>query len=364
MLAHPGTWSRYAVLAFCLPLAFCLLIPNASKVEAAGLRHHHALPRSLHGQLLDFTDHHGADNRIWSEALGEHRSLLVYLPPDFDPGKPHRVLFWFHAFLQDLNWFPSTVLPILDSRIAEGTFPQTVIVFPDGNHYKPRRRLTLPPATLYMDSELGMYETHVMEEIWPFVHEQFQLTNDRADHMTGGGSMGGGAAVRIAIRHRDKISSAVSMFGPLDFRYQDRLGGFLGNIPNSAPRTNFNRPRLPVARFAGLIPLRLRQFAEPLFDLSDPNVAAQIAAQNPTDMLVDLDVQPGELSFFVGYGRFDEYNFDAHAKVFASRARCMGLDVELVEDRWGRHSVRTAMDLLPSVIDFINRQWGLEESAP
>lgn len=349
----------------CLILACLVAVALLPAVSLAGpLSPANRQPGSLHGQLIDLSDENGQDNRIWSDVLGAPRSLFVYLPPDYDPAVPQRVMFWFHAYLQDTGWFAKNLLPEMDAQMASGELPGMVIVFPDGSPVSRRRRLSLPPVTLFMNSEQGEYETHVMEEVWPLVHERYNLSDRKEDHLFAGASMGGNAAVRMAIRYRDRIGAALSIFGALDLRYQDICGGFLGNIPRGMPRANFDRPRLPVARLAGVVPIRLRQFAEPLFDLNDPTVADQIASENPRDMLEDLNVQPGELKLFVSYGRFDEYNFDAQGRVFVQAARARGLEVEEVVDKWGSHTKRTANRLFPAALDFIDRYWSEGSDQP
>ena len=342
-------------LAFWLSLAWLAAQSGPARGQFLGGRQD--LPASLHGQIIDWSDENGADNRIWSEVLGAPRSLYVYLPPDYDPGTPQRVMFWFHAYLQKTGWFAKNLLSEMDSKMASGELPGMVIVFPDGSQASRRRKLSLPAATLFMNSEQGEYESHVMDEVWPLVHERYNLSDRKEDHLFAGASMGGNASMRMALRHRDRIGAAISIFGPLDLRYQDICGGFLGNIPRPEPRTNYNRPRLPVARLAGVVPVRLKQFAEPLFDLRDPEVAQHIRMQNPRDLLEDLDVRPGELKILVAYGRFDDYNFDSQGRAFARAARERGLEVEEVVDPWGRHSRRTADRLFPSALDFIDRYW-------
>lgn len=348
-------------LAFWLAVALLAAQDRPARAQLPG--RHTDLPR-LHGQLVDWSDENGADNRIWSEVLGAPRSLYVYLPPDYDPNTPQRVMFWFHAYLQKTGWFPKNLLSEMDEKMASGELPGMVIVFPDGSQANKRRRLTLPAVTLFMNSEQGEYENHVMQEVWPLVHDRFNLSDRKEDHLFAGASMGGNAAMRIALRHRDQVGAAISIFGALDLRYQDICGGFLGNIPRAEPRTNYNRPRLPVARLAGVVPVRLKQFAEPLFDLRDPNVAEHIREQNPKDLLEDLDVQPGDLKILVTYGRFDDYNFDSQGRSFAQAARERGLEVEEVMDKWGRHSRRTANRLFPSALDFIGRYWSDDSDQP
>src|SRR5436305_1955618 len=55
----------------------------------------------LAGRVIDHTDNHGADRRIWSAALGERRDLYVYVPPGFDPGRAYPILVWLHGVFED-----------------------------------------------------------------------------------------------------------------------------------------------------------------------------------------------------------------------------------------------------------------------
>src|SRR2546427_160685 len=65
----------------------------------------------LAGQVVDHTNNHGRDCRIWSQALGERRNLYVYLPPNFDPGKRYPILVWLHGMAQDERDFLTEGLP-------------------------------------------------------------------------------------------------------------------------------------------------------------------------------------------------------------------------------------------------------------
>lgn len=51
----------------------------------------------LQGQVLDFTNNHGADRRIWSPALCQKRDLYVYVPPRYDPKKAYPLFIFLHG---------------------------------------------------------------------------------------------------------------------------------------------------------------------------------------------------------------------------------------------------------------------------
>ena len=84
------------------------------------------LNRTIAGRVLDYTDNHGTDRRIWSAALGEKRDLYVYLPPGYDGRTPFPVMFWFHGIGQDEKNFLS-IVPHFDRAIRCGRMPPCVI---------------------------------------------------------------------------------------------------------------------------------------------------------------------------------------------------------------------------------------------
>src|ERR1022692_2110852 len=61
--------------------------------------------RSIRGQVLDFTNNHGHDRRIWSAALGAKRDLYVYLPPGYDGVKKYPLVIFLHGASQDEQVF-------------------------------------------------------------------------------------------------------------------------------------------------------------------------------------------------------------------------------------------------------------------
>ena len=77
--------------------------------------------KHLLGVVVDYTNNHGADRRIWSPALGERRDLYVYLPPGFDPAHHYPVMLWFHGIAVDEQSFLKDVLRLFDQAMCELT---------------------------------------------------------------------------------------------------------------------------------------------------------------------------------------------------------------------------------------------------
>jgi hypothetical protein len=65
-----------------------LLVLTWTPVGAGTFRHGtnlQELNHCLKGHVDDYTHNHGADRRIWSDALQQPRDLYVDLPPGYDP---------------------------------------------------------------------------------------------------------------------------------------------------------------------------------------------------------------------------------------------------------------------------------------
>jgi enterochelin esterase family protein len=70
-----------------------------------------------------------------SELLGAPRYLNVYLPAGYDPAATYPVLYLLHGGGNDYgHWvFDGTADLIMDTLIARGVLPPTIVVMPDGN---------------------------------------------------------------------------------------------------------------------------------------------------------------------------------------------------------------------------------------
>src|SRR5262249_2738270 len=116
-------------------LVVLLLLVPWSRAGANPLRNYPVLRRTngkIAGYVVDYTHNHGADNRIWSDALGERRDLYVYLPPGLAPCQPSPLMLWLPGFGQDEVSFVQYVVPALDRAIVCGQLPPLIIAAPDG----------------------------------------------------------------------------------------------------------------------------------------------------------------------------------------------------------------------------------------
>lgn len=330
---------------------------HALPAPAGPLRFHDALRQvngRIAGHVVDHTHNHGRDRRIWSEALCQHRDLYVYLPPGFDPKLAYPVVLWLHGFAQDEQAFLTEVVEHLDRQIASGKLPPLIVAAPDGS--LSGHPCLAPTGSFFINSRAGRYEDFLMRDVWDFLHAHYPLRPEREAHVLAGVSMGGFGAYNLAIKHRDRFKTVVGVMPPLNMRWVDCHGRYMGNFDPSCWgwRTDAGNHEV-IGRFYGVVVIRLRRVIGPLFGRS-PKEIGFLIRENPAEMLAHYDVRAGELAMYVAYGGKDEFNVDAQVESFLYLARQRGLRVDVGYEPDGRHDFATALCLFPGVIQWLSVQ--------
>ncbi len=327
----------------------------------------HALARvnsQLHGQVLDFTQNHGQDNRIWSEVLHQKRDIYVYLPPHFDPHRRYPLLLWLHGFGQDELSFIKDVITPVDQAIVQGQLPPMIVAAPDGS-LDGKGKMTLP-GSFYMNTRAGPFEDFLMLEVWPFLMSHFPIRPERQAHLVAGVSMGGNAAFNKAIKHRELFAGAAGIFPPLNVRWEDCHGRYQGKFDPCCWgwRTDFTNRWEKIAQY-GIFVVRQGQVVFPLFGRRhDEETLAAISRENPIEMLDAYDVCPGQLAMYIGYCGKDEFNIDSQVESFLYRARQRGLQPEVVFYPEGHHDLKSAYYFFPSILAWIEKQLACYKDCP
>ena len=308
--------------------------------------------RKLHGQLLDFTHNHGADRRIWSEALCQKRDLYVYLPPGFDPAKRYPLVIWLHGFAQDETSFRDDVIDRLDAAMACGRLPPAIVAAPDGSldgHACVRQA-----GSFFINTPKGgRFEDFIMQDVWNFVMANFPIRPEREAHVIAGASMGGGAAFNLAIKYRDRVKIVFGIFPPLNARWVDCHGHYRGNFdPDCWGWQEQIRPWMVVGRFYGIVTVRVKHIIGPLYYRGE-DVLSHVIEENPAEMIEAYDLKDGELCMYVAYGGRDQFNIDAQVESFLYLARQRGLTVGVGYDPRGRHDMATAIRLMPGLFAWL-----------
>lgn len=332
-------------------IASACLLPSAPAHAGIGERiEFRAVNFLLHGKLLDYTDKHGSDRRIWSEALGAKRNVYVYLPPGFDRTQRYPVIFLLHGFAQDESAL-FYILPKLDREIESGRFPATILVAPDGNIPSDK---WIKRGSFYVNSNAGRYEDYLLQDVQGFAEQNFPLHPDRKARAMVGVSMGGGASFDIAIRHKEQFGVALGIFPPLNFRYLDCHENYRGKYdPNCFMlRTRADSDEVIASYLGGLLKIRMGVLATPLFGKGE-DVIEGLSRYNPYENLDRYDIRPGEIAMFVGYGGRDQYNIDSQIKSFLDKASERGLRVTTSYLPFGQHDRLTARRVLPEALQWL-----------
>jgi S-formylglutathione hydrolase FrmB len=310
--------------------------------------------RHIHGQVVDYTHNHGADRRIWSDALGQPRDLYVYLPPGFDPCRRYPLVLWLHGFAQDEQSFLLYVAGPLDEAISTGKLPPVIIAAPDGS-LGGSPGLT-SAGSFFINSDAGRFEDFIMHDVWDFVTAHYPVRPEREAHVLAGVSMGGGGAYNLAIKYRNRVGVVLGIFPPVNWRWLDCHCRYFSPFDPCCWgwRTQFP-PREVVGRFYGVVPIRLGRVMEPLYD-KDHDRLERVSLENPIEMLDRLDLHQGELAMYIGYGGKDQFNIEAQVESFLYRARQRGLTIAVDYIPDGKHDLRTALKLLPGVLAWLTAQ--------
>lgn len=313
------------------------------------------LNRTICGQVLDFTSNHRVDNRIYSAALCSKRDLYVYLPPGYDGTTQYPVMIWMHGFGQDEKNFLDLV-PQFDRLIRCGQFPPMIIACPDGS-VNGRPSLT-NTGSFYLNSKAGRFEDWVMQDVWCFLNRTFAINPARGAHVLAGGSMGGFAAYNLGFKYRDRFGTLVGALPPLSLRYADCHGNYFGDYdPNCVIFREKSRPHMIVGRFYSVIMVQEKRMTRPL--TGRPHDAmAEIARENPIEMLDTYGIKPGEFNLYVGFAGKDEFNMDAQARHFIDYAFARGIEVTSYWIPDGDHSTETGVKLLPTIAAFLLKHVG------
>jgi len=150
------------------------------------------------------------------------RTVPVYLPPGYDePGEARRrypVVFILAGFtgrgtmlLNDSGW-SEPIHRRLDRLIAAGVVEPMIAVLPDG--------FTRYGGSQYLDSSAhGAYETHLIDELVPWVDATYRTKAKAAHRAIAGKSSGGYGAIVHGLRHPDVFSAVADHSGDSAFEY-------------------------------------------------------------------------------------------------------------------------------------------------
>ncbi len=298
------------------------------------------LNHKLSGRVVDYTQNHGADRRMYSPILGRPRDLYVYLPPGYDPARAYPLIVFLHgADVDEHDFLDPSDLKALDGLIVQGQIPPVVIAAPDGTYEG--KNLITSTHSLWVNGLGGRFEDHIVAEVVPFVMKTFSVRPEREAHALLGISAGGYGAMAIAIKHRDIFGAVATLGGPLNMRYDNCQGRYGDDFDPATyrERTVYDRDMLIARFYFGLLRRYVKTYLEPVYG-PGPDMIAKVSRDNPADLLLTTGLRPNELAIYVNYPSLDNYNFDAQDQSFAWLAGQRGIAVDLSQDVGGHHNLK------------------------
>ena len=306
----------------------------------------------IQGKVLDFTQNHGRDRRIYSHSLCDKRDLYLYLPPGYCPEKQYPVMIVLHGILQDERAFLDWVVKPLDDAIVKGCLPPMIVAAPDGS-------FTGDPSpwdagSFYINGPRGKFQSWVEDDLWYFLNRNFSLNQDPKAHVMAGASMGGIGAFCIGLKHPERFGLLVGLMPALNLRWMDRNGNYLAEFDptNWGWRNGVNNPREVIGKF-GPLKIHVKDILIPAFGKG--NEAIMLASENnPIELIDRYGVKPGQFEMLITIAGRDNFNLDAQAQSFIYLAEHRGIHIDTYTDPKGAHDVGTAQKMIPTVFQWLN----------
>jgi endo-1,4-beta-xylanase len=206
----------YAVLA--LPAIQAAEKPDLGEPKAKPVSWNNPDHAPTHPQGI----RHGS---LRSSAMGLEIGHNVYLPPGYEHGdRRYPVIYFLHGWGGDENSDAAAFADAAVQITEKLQLPPAILVFPNGGR------------SWYRDynPERGLIETHLIQELVPYIDRTYRTLADREHRSIVGFSMGGGGAVRLATKYPGLFSAAGAWGGAFAFRDPNP-------IPNDLTSEHFAR---------------------------------------------------------------------------------------------------------------------------
>ena len=250
-----------------------------------------------------------------SAALGRDVAGVVHLPPSYAAGaRTYPVVYALHGlFERSQFWERRGLAAILDDLWARHVLPEFVVVAVDGGN------------SFFLNSPQGAYEDLVTKDAIAYAEAIYRVRRERSGRALFGVSMGGYAALRIALSH-PQLYAAVATHSAM--------------LLSGPPRPGQGADPYQLAAFA-------RVFGEPpdlaLWKANDPLEWAQRA---------DPRAVPA-LSF--DCGDHDRYGLGAGHEELHRRLQARGVAHDFAL-RPGDHGYEYVRSVLPASLEFLSKK--------
>jgi S-formylglutathione hydrolase FrmB len=266
----------------------------------------------------------GAAPPLWAEvraatfpsaALGRDVAGVVHLPPSYAEGaRSYPVVYALHGlFERSQFWERRGLAATLDDLWARHVLPEFVVVAVDGGN------------SFFLNSPQGAYEDLVTKDAIAYAESTYRVRRERSGRALFGVSMGGYAALRIALSH-PQLYAAVATHSAM--------------LLSGPPRPGQGADPYQLAAFA-------RVFGEP------PDLALW-KANDPLEWAQRADPR-GVPALSFDCGDHDRYGLGAGHEELHRRLQARGVAHEFAL-RPGDHGYEYVRSVLPASLEFLSKK--------
>ena len=142
-----------------------------------------------------------------SETVGTDRKVSIYTPPGYTTDKKYPVLYLLHGIGGDhLEWVNgANPRVILDNLYADNKLAPMIVVMPNGRAMKDDRAEgnIFDPEKV---AAFATFENDLLNDLIPFVEENYPVIKDREHRALAGLSMGGGQSLNFGLGNLDTFA--------------------------------------------------------------------------------------------------------------------------------------------------------------
>lgn len=149
---------------------------------------------------IDNVEHKSFKSKSMDQEIGYN----VFTPTDYQKGTGRfPVIYFLHGAGGNENSDAAGFSSRVNQAINEKKIPPVICVFPNGgmSGYADRGETKV------------MGETMIIKELIPIIDADYRTINGQEGRVIGGFSMGGGGAIRLAVKHPDLFTAAASWAG-------------------------------------------------------------------------------------------------------------------------------------------------------
>ena len=143
----------------------------------------------------------------FSETVGINRKALVYTPPGYSKDTKYPVLYSLHGIGGDeKEWVTNGQLQVLlDNLYADQKIVPMIVVLPNGRAMKDDRAI----GNIFEKDKVEaftIFEKDLINDLIPFIENNYPTINNRESRAIAGLSMGGGQSLNFGLGNLDKFA--------------------------------------------------------------------------------------------------------------------------------------------------------------